>query len=326
MADARAGSPHPSALPEGEGTYHAALMLRWMTAATGLPEDLRRRHGAWLAAAQREDGGFAGRRGASDVYYTGFALRGLAMLGQLTSAVAGRAGDFLAARAAGPLAAAEFVSLLAGTILVETAGGGDVFARAGRDRRQMVLDIFGPLRRGDGGYAKSARSTQSSLYQTFLAVLCGEMVGLAPEGAAAIVALVRSRRRGDGGFAELAAIEQSGTSPTAAAVGLLTVLGAVDEGAREGVVRFLAAMQTPAGGLRAHARLPLADLLSTFSGSAALADLGAGCAIDRAAAAGFARGLERPEGGFRAAAWDGQADVEYTFYGLAVAACAPLAV
>ena len=90
MADARAGSPHPSALPEGEGTYHAALMLRWMTAATGLPEDLRRRHGAWLAAAQREDGGFAGRRGASDVYYTGFALRGLAMLGQLTSAVAGR--------------------------------------------------------------------------------------------------------------------------------------------------------------------------------------------------------------------------------------------
>ena len=99
------------------------------------------------------------------------------------------------------------------------------------------------------------------------------------------------------------------------------MLGAVDEGAREGVVRFLAAMQTPEGGLRAHARLPLADLLSTFSGSAALADLGAGGAIDRAAAAGFARGLEQPEGGFRAAAWDGQADVEYTFYGLAVAAC-----
>ena len=146
------------------------------------------------------------------------------------------------------------------------------------------------------------------------------MVDLAPEHAESIVALVRSRRRDDGGFAELAAIEHSGTSPTAAAVGLLTMLGAVDESSRAGAVRFLAAMQAPAGGLRAHARLPLADLLSTFSASAALADLGAGYAIDRAAAARFARGLERPEGGFRAAAWDDQADVEYTFYGLAVAA------
>jgi geranylgeranyl transferase type-2 subunit beta len=300
-------------------SYHAELMLRWLAAAAGLPEGVRRRHRAWLAAAQREDGGFAGRRGPSDVYYTGFALRGLAVLGELTADAARRAGDFLASRICGPLAAADCASLLAGAALVETAGGDDVFARARRDRRQMVGDVFGPLRRGDGGYAKTARGAQSSLYQTFLAVLCQEMAGAGAEGAEAIVALVRSRRRGDGGFAELAAIERGGTSPTAAAVGLLRMLGAVDEATRSGAVRFLAAMQTPAGGLRAHARLPLADLLSTFSGAAALADLGAGDAIDRAAACRFARGLECPAGGFRAAAWDGQADVEYTFYGLAVA-------
>ena len=314
-------------------SYHADLMLRWITAAAGLPEDVRRRHGAWLAAAQREDGGFAGRRGPSDVYYTGFALRGLAMLGQLTAGAARRAGDFLVSQIAGPLetgegmtvalptlAGADFASLLAGATLVEVAGGGDVFARAGRDRRQMVCDVFGPLRREDGGYAKTARGAQSSLYHTFLAAPCGEMVGLPLEDAEAIVALVRSRRREDGGFAELAAIERGGTSPTAAAVGLFAMFGAVDEATRGGAAGFLAAMQTPEGGLRAHARLPLADLLSTFSATAALADLDAGGAIDRAAAARWALGLEQREGGFRAAAWDGQADVEYTFYGLAVAA------
>ncbi len=301
-------------------SYQAELMLRLGSGAVALPDELRVRHGAYLAAAQGADGGFAGRRGPSDVYYTGFALRGLAMLGQLTAESARRAGDFLAARAAAPLPPAEFVSLLGGATRVELAGGGDVFARAGRDRRQMVLDVFGPLRRSDGGYAKSARGSPGSVYQTFLAVACYEMVGLPPDGPEAIIDLVLSRRRADGGFAELGAIAQGGTNPTAAALGLLRMLGALQEPVRAAAIDFLAAMQTADGGLRAHGRLPVADLLSTFSGVVALADLGAGGAIDLGAAVRFARSLEQPGGGFRAGAWDSQADVEYTFYGLGVAA------
>jgi geranylgeranyl transferase type-2 subunit beta len=45
-----------------------------------LPMETRTRHTAYLRAAQNPDGGFSGRQGGSDLYYTGFALRSLAML------------------------------------------------------------------------------------------------------------------------------------------------------------------------------------------------------------------------------------------------------
>ena len=44
---------------------------------------------------QRADGGFAGRQGLSDLYYTSFALRTLAILGELHGSVAERAAGFL---------------------------------------------------------------------------------------------------------------------------------------------------------------------------------------------------------------------------------------
>ena len=45
-----------------------------------------------MAARQNPDGGYSGREGESDLYYTGFALRGLAVLGALTPAICERAG------------------------------------------------------------------------------------------------------------------------------------------------------------------------------------------------------------------------------------------
>ena len=42
-----------------------------------LPEAARARHAGYLKSAQNSDGGFSGREGDSDLYYTAFALRGL---------------------------------------------------------------------------------------------------------------------------------------------------------------------------------------------------------------------------------------------------------
>ena len=50
--------------------------------------------------AQNPDGGFSGREGGSDLYYTGFALRGLAVLDALSPAVV-RAGGGVPARQPG---------------------------------------------------------------------------------------------------------------------------------------------------------------------------------------------------------------------------------
>jgi geranylgeranyl transferase type-2 subunit beta len=78
-------------------------------------------------------------------------------------------------------------------------------------------------------------------------------------------------------------------------------------------------MQIAEGGFRAHARIPSADLLSTFTGLVALSDLGALEQVDLAAAREYVEALELLDGGYLAGAFDDQADVEYTFYGLAAA-------
>ena len=242
------------------------------------------------------------------------------MMGRIDNPTAERVGRFLGDRFASRLASIDFFSLVTSSVLLEMATGVDVLAEAGHDRRQSVVDFFEPLRRDDGGYAKTRRSGAGSTYHTFLVMLCKQMVDVPLEGQQRMIELIRSRQREDGGFVEIDPMPAGGTNPTAAAVGLLRILDGIDEPTRASAADFLAGMQTPEGGLRANSRIPVADLLSTFSGLVALADLDALSAIDRAAALRFVKSLEQPDGGFRAGAFDDVADVEYTFYGLGMLA------
>ncbi|MBN2021857.1 MAG: beta-hydroxylase [Pirellulales bacterium] len=297
-------------------SYLAELMSRLAAGAARLPEDLRQRHAAFLASAQNADGGFAGRQGASDLYYTSFALRGLALLGALDEGVAGRAQRFLRDRLDRALPGIEFLSLVFGAVLVEAARGLDVFADAGADRAQTTALLVDRYLRDDGGYAKTSGSPTSSTYHTFLAVACKRLVGAPLAETDRIVALIQSRRREDGGFVEIPQMRDSGTNPTCAAVAVLRQCGALDEATRRRCVRFLAEAQTAEGGLRANRRVPVADLLSTFTGLATLADLGGLAAVDLRAARRFVDSLNQPSGGYRGGVWDDATDVEYTFYGL----------
>ncbi len=61
-------------------SYLTNLTLRLTAAGAALPEELRLRHMDYLTAAQSTAGGFAGRKGADDLYYTSFALRALVLL------------------------------------------------------------------------------------------------------------------------------------------------------------------------------------------------------------------------------------------------------
>ena len=63
--------------------YLQDLTLRLTGGISHLPIEVREKHTKYLKAAQREDGGFAGRMGDSDLYYTSFALRALAILEEL---------------------------------------------------------------------------------------------------------------------------------------------------------------------------------------------------------------------------------------------------
>jgi geranylgeranyl transferase type-2 subunit beta len=80
------------------------------------------------------------------------------------------------------------------------------------------------------------------------------------------------------------------------------------------------------GGLRANDRIPAADLLSTFTGSWTLDQLGEASRLDWEKVRSYAEECERPIGGFRGGLWDEESDVEYTFYGLGTLALAVLRI
>lgn len=297
-------------------SYLAALTVRLATGIGQLPAATRARHAAYLRNAQCEDGGFAGREGGSDLYYTGFALRGLAILGELEGAVAERAAAFLTSRLDKRESIVDFFSLIYGAMLVQSAAGIDVFATAPLQWRESIADFLEKLRRADGGYAKGFEGVASSTYHTFLVLLCLELIERPAPQPEKIVAFLLSQRAEEGGFREIRASKRAGTNPTAAAIAALRMLGALDDETRLDTIDFLADMQTDEGGLRANTRIPIADLLSTFTGLLTLEDLGGQREIDLDRVRRFVAELEQPDGGFHGAAWDPAHDVEYSFYGL----------
>ncbi len=297
-------------------SYLQALTFRLADAIARLPTVTRERHAAYLRSAQCDDGGFAGREGGSDLYYTSFGLRGLAMLGELDEACARRAGQFLQGRLTGRESIVDFLSLVYGAALLKLVADVDIFADAPSNWREAVAKALDILRRPDGGYAKGAEGRASSTYHTFRVMLCLELIYSPIPDPEAIVGFLKSQSCEGGGFREISVSKRAATNPTAAAIGALQILGAFDSDLTDGCIDFLADMQTDEGGLRANTRIPIADLLSTFTGILSLQDLDAADEIDMQAARHFAESLEQPDGGFHGAAWDTAHDVEYTFYGL----------
>lgn len=308
-------------------SYLLHLTARLADGIARLPEECRARHASFLLETQNDDGGWSGREGGSDLYYTGFALRGLAVLDVLTPEVCARTGAFLKHSLAQHASVVDFFSLLYACFLVQVAGGPDVLAGSAEDWPERVAATLETFRTADGGYAKTVGGSSGSTYHTFLVGLCYQLLGRALPGVDDLARFLDSRRRADGGFVEIAPMRRGGTNPTAAAVGMLQIID--DQRADTGVApllpkyraevsAFLVEMASLEGGLRANARAPLADLLSTFTGAWTLHQLNALERMDRPQALQFAQALEMPDGGFRGGLWDEQTDVEYTFYGLGV--------
>jgi geranylgeranyl transferase type-2 subunit beta len=305
--------------------YLTRLTTRLLDGVERLPDDLRQRHAAYLIESQNPDGGFPGRAGGSDLYYTGFALRSLAVLQSLNPEVCTKAAGFLKARMGGSAGVVDFFSLVVSCYLVPVGGGPDVLADAPADWRDRVAGTLDTFRTPDGGYGKTPGAPHGSTYTSFLVALCLQLLDRPIPQPERLAAFVRSRRRADGGYVEISAMRRSGTNPTAAGVGLLQILGRLDDEARTAAADFLAALPSPfEGGVRANDRIPAADLLSTFTGGWTLDQIGRADRLDWPAVRDYAESCERPIGGFRGGLWDEEADVEYTFYGLGTLAVAAL--
>lgn len=296
--------------------YLHQLTLRLAAGVLQLPDALRHVHAGYVKSLQQSDGGFPGREGGSDLYYTGFALRSLFLLGELSGPAADRAADFLRSRFQLSRNVLDLLSLVYGATLLEFSAGIDVLEARSPSWRDAVAATLERLRRDDGGYAKTSAGGASSTYHSFLAALCLQLIGRPLPEPERLVKFLASQRCEGGGFRDIRAAKRAGTNPTAAAIGVLKLLDALDNDVADDTIGFLRQMQTAEGGLRANTRIPVADLLSTFTGVVTLADLKGLDAIDAPAALRFTRALEHRGGGFCGAAWDADADVEYTFYGL----------
>ena len=305
--------------------YLTRLTNRLLDGIERLPEEVRARNAQYQREAQNPDGGFSGREGGSDLYYTGFALRSLAVLQALTPDLCERAAGFLRTRMTGSAGVVDFFSLVVSCYLVPLGGGPDILADAPADWRDRVASTLETFRTPDGGYGKTPGAPHGSTYTSFLVTLCLQLLDRPNPEPEKLVAFVKSRRRPDGGYVEISAMKRSGTNPTAAGVGLLQILGGITDDEKRETAEFLAALPSPfEGGLRANDRIPAADLLSTFTGSWTLDEVGYAGKLDWEKVQDYASECERPIGGFRGGLWDDRTDVEYTFYGLGTLALAAL--
>lgn len=299
-------------------SYLQHLNEHLATRVADLPADVCSRTAKYLSARQNPDGGFPGRDGESDLYYTGFGLRGLAALDALTPEIGERAIAYLRGCLARQTSVVDFFSFLYASLLLQASGCGDVLANSPPDWPERVSVMLDSFRTEDGGYNKNQGAKSASTYHTFLVGLCYELLGQTYPRPQDVLKLALTRRRDDGGFVEISAMRRSGTNPTAAGIGILQLvqgpnLPAADA---EPTIDFLAEMTSMEGGLRANDRIPLADLLSTFTGLWTLEGLSGLQRVDRSNMYKYAAANEVPGGGFKAGIWDEVADVEYTFYGL----------
>ena len=303
--------------------YLQELTVRLAEGLGRLPESTRQLHTDYLLAQQKPDGGFGGRMGDSDLYYTSFALRGLSILGELYGPVAERSASYLQQQMATNQTIVDFFSLFYAANLLRVSSGIDIFADADPGWPDQVAAFMDSLRREDGGYSKAPEGQAGSTYHTFLVLLVLQLIERPIPDPDGIISFLQRQMQPDGGWREIRVSKRAGTNPSAAAVATLRILQQLDPARKlldhetiEVTLDFLCEMQTDEGGLRANTRIPIADMLSSFTGGLTLADLDAFTELDVDLFRKFVYSLQLPTGGFQAAVWDEAHDVEYTFYGL----------
>jgi geranylgeranyl transferase type-2 subunit beta len=288
----------------------------------------------FVAGCQQADGGFGGRQGGSDFYYTDFAVRTLAFLAPEHAAL-DRAAGYVVHLPRPPQGTIECFNVLnlrrvlASRLAIAVDGvpsddsslepacmGQSAWTFA----PSFLLDQLGACLLPGGGLARSAGDRRASAYHTFLGELCFQMLGVDMPAADRSVAAIEALRQPDGGFAELAGQTASQTSATAAAIAVLMMHDALLPAKIAETAQIFARMQSVYGGLKPHAAVEGGDLLSTFTGLTTLWALGGVHLVDLASIAKFLRSTAHPAGGFVSCAGDDMADVEYTYYGLSTLA------
>ncbi len=278
-----------------------------------LSSGLRERVADYVLSQRSADGGYPGRRGNSDPYYTDFALR---ILSQTRSEEVGHPATCLYAQSDNDIGD---VPECLNRISIATLCGAPMPRHAGAclDRHRLK----------SGSFSRSVASSAPSAYCTFLGAICEDMLGLLHQVSVDSLEAVLNLQQSDGGFIDTGSDDNSQTNATSAAVTYLlrailfesplTGEETTDlENKISQAADYLVRMQSHDGGFLAHAKAPYPDLLSTFTAVTTLAAMDRIHQIDLKKQVRFVGSLADACGGFRSCIIDAEPDVEYTYYGL----------
>jgi len=249
-------------------------------------------------------GGFAGRGGAADLYYTVFGLLATRVLDDEIPLPATR--SYLESFGLGERLDMVHVSCLARCWAILA----DLPAGLGAE----LLSRLEACRSADGGYAQQPGSAAGSAYGSFLALGASQDLAAPLPDPAGVARCLASLAVGDGSYANDAAMPIGSVPATAAAAMVLAHLGTPTD------PDWLLAQHDPAGGFRVVPMAPEPDLLSSAVALQALARLGADISPIRPACLAYVESLYRL-GGFASCPADAAPDAEYTFYGLLALGC-----
>ena len=281
-----------------------------------LPEAYLSKHSRYILRARHPDGGFAGRGETSDLYYTSFALRCAEVLGIDDAKLWRGAARYLREGVGRSETVVDCFSILHSIHLIRSQPHLEPCPEIGEAQRRSIESVLDRCATPQGGVAVVPGGA-ASVYHTFLAALCYQLLGRPMPGAQRAVEFVIACQREDGGFADqLDGAGEGGTNPSAAAVGFLVTQDALDGTTADKVADFLVAMQREEGGCAAHRNAPIADLMSTFTSLVTLAEMDVLRRVKLAAVGRYVQGLAATAGGFRGTTLDDRVDPEYTYYGL----------
>jgi prenyltransferase beta subunit len=264
-----------------------------------------------------EDGGFKGRGGQSDLYYTVFGIEALLAL----DAEFDRARIATYLRQFGDGDSLDLVHL---ACLARCWADISDPRNAGIEGppRDNILRRLEGYRCPDGGYSNSSGAQRGTAYGCFLALgayqdLNGDMdnvTALARRGG--LADCVESLRTPDGAYSNDPTIRIGATPATAAA---LTILHYLNKPVSDASIEWLLSQRHPKGGFVAvpvEGSYGMPDLLSTATALHALALAGVSLNSVSEKCLDFLDSLWSAEGAFRGSWADPTLDCEYTYYGL----------
>lgn len=274
-------------------------------AAQHLDDEARERIATFIRGRLSPEGGFRGRRGQTDLYYTVFGIESCRALGlELPRPEIARylerfvGNDTL-----------DFVHL---TCLARCAARipPSNWKPDGQAWLSKTLRTYQTER---GGFNRQPGSVQPVIYDCFLGLLACEGVGQEYPSRAAFLKALSEARTQDGSYINDPELRTASTPVTAAGAVLEHELtGSVTPA----TVEWLLARQSRLGGFVAGEDVPMPDLLSTATSLHALGLAGAVGRAQGMACLDFISTLWDDSGGFCGYPLDPTPDCEYTFYGL----------